>query len=140
MAPPNNQTKQRRLLVEERRQKVAMGILSGMTFRELAQTLTVSLGTIAADYKAIHTRWTQEYAQTIDEYKQIELHRLDQAIRAIWVHALQGPLADRLAAVDRIDKLINTRAKILGLYAPQKTALTDTDGKETVITVRYVSD
>ena len=119
---------------EERRKKVAANILGGLTYREIAEALNVSLGTVANDVKIILGRWQREQVADAEKYVQIELRRLDRAINAIWNDVQDG----KLTAIDRMIKLMERRAKLMGLDAPQRHQLTGQDGDTLGVQVQVV--
>lgn len=65
----------------------------------------------------------------------MELSRLDDMLTAIYGHAVKGDIA----AIDRVLKVGERRAKILGLDAPDKTELTNPDGSLAPREIRFVS-
>jgi hypothetical protein len=56
----------------------------------------------------------------------MEMDRLDTMQAAIWGQAMDG----HLGSIDRLLKIMDRRAKLLGLDAPAKVAPTTPDGKE----------
>lgn len=94
--------------------------LAGYTPSEIAHSLTQKLKrrvtTAEVDdmsesvASANITRTNQQIASTF----QLELDRLDRAMKAIWPAICDG----NLQAIDRMDKLQQRRAKMLGLDAP----------------------
>ena len=121
--------------IEERRKKVAANLLGGLTYRQMAETFGVSLGTIANDVRIVLGRWRREQVQNADEWTRLELERLNRLTNALWNNALDG----KLAAVDRILKVMERRAKLLGLDAPVKQDLTS-DGESLVPTDKLVAE
>ena len=124
MAAPG---KRRQLIErEERRRTVAANFLAGLTFRQIAEATNCGLGTVSRDVEAIVERWQKEQVQLVGEQRQVDLQRLDLVLNAIWERVLHGDLS----AIDRYMKVAEHRARLLGLYAPQKTAFTDPEGVE----------
>lgn len=78
--------------IARRRKMVAANLLAGLTYREIAGALNVSLGTIASDRKAILQEWKKHYTQDYDKWIQIQLRRLDVMLNAIWDQARDGSL------------------------------------------------
>lgn len=64
-----------------------------------------------------------------DELRSLELERLDRLLLGVWSQAAKG----NQGAVDRALKIMERRARLLGLDAPTKQAL---DGDLTVTVVR----
>ena len=104
------------------RQTDALGLRqSGKTFAEIAAQLGYSdpSGARNAVLAALRDNVTEPNA----EMRTLELARLDALHEALWVKALGGDLG----AIDRILKLMERRAKILGLDAPPQRADEDID-------------
>ena len=110
--------------IEIRRKKVAANLTAGLNYRDIAGALDVSLATVAGDVKTILKRWRAEQVSTIDQWVQLESHRLDRAINAIWEKVNDGDLN----AIDRALKIMERRAKLLGLDTPSVTRLEGADG------------
>lgn len=113
-------TSKKRAEIEERRKKVAANLLGGLTYRDMAPTLAVSIGTIANDVKTILGRWEREQIKDVDGWVRLELTRLDRALNAIWNKVLDGDLK----AIDAFLSISGRRAKLLGLDAPDRVDLT----------------
>ncbi len=112
-----NTTKKAEAAIREmRRSKVSANLLGGLTYRQMAETLDCSLGTIAADVKIILGRLRREQIDNMADHVQIQLTRLDRLLNAVWNDALEGDLA----AIDRALKIMERQAKLLGLDEPEK--------------------
>lgn len=96
---------------EMRRKQVAANLLAGLNYRDMAEALGCSVGTIASDVRKVMDEWRTARVAVIDEWKELQLRRLDRAINAIWDKVTDGDLA----AIDRLQKLIEAQAKILGV-------------------------
>lgn len=107
------------LRIEERRKTVAANLLSGLNYRDIADALGVSVGTIANDVKVIVGRLHRETMTDIAQVVDLELRRLDRALNGIWQKVLNGDLA----AIDRFLRISERRAKLLGLEV-QKVEMT----------------
>ena len=70
----------------------------------------------AGAYKAYQRALKRTLQQPTDEMRDLELDRLDRLQRAYWKRAIDG----ETRAADFILRVIDRRAKILGLDAPQK--------------------
>lgn len=97
------------------------------------------------DVMAELTRIRIDIAESVDDIRSIELERIDTALASVWGR-IERPLPanpnilERAAYENSQDKAISTflrlaerRAKLLGLDAPTKTALTDGDGKDIAV-------
>lgn len=73
-----------------------------------------------------------ESAKDADAVISMELERLDAMLRALWPKVEKGDTA----AIDRVIKIQDRRAKYLGLDAPTKTDITGTvevDARESLV-------
>lgn len=97
---------------------------SGATFRAIAAALDVSVST-AHDIvtKAIEARREQR-AQRVDELVELELERCDQLQRALAKKVSEG----NERAINSTLKVMERRAKLLGLDAAPKLELTGPGG------------
>lgn len=103
--------------IELRRKTVAANLIGGLNYRDLAETLGVSIGTISNDVKVILSRWRREQMRAADDWVQLEVRRLDKMLNTIWNSVVAGDLA----CMDRALKIMERRAKLLGLDAPEQT-------------------
>lgn len=94
--------------------------LAGASYRDIAQALEVSPATALQDCKEA---LADIPVQQADEMRTVELSRLDRLQRAVWPRAVKGDLQ----AVDRAIKIIDRRAKLFGLDAPQQVQITAND-------------
>ena len=94
--------------------------LAGASYRDIADALQVSPATALQDCKEA---LADIPAQQADEMRTVELSRLDRLQRAVWPRAIKGDLQ----AVDRAIKIIDRRAKLFGLDAPQQVQITAND-------------
>lgn len=118
-----------KLIVAERRAKVAKLVHARVPQYEIATLLRVSPGTVSYDVKWLKEQWRKEALMDTAEQIERELTEL-----AVW----EARLADEAGLpenkktiplyVDRILKIKDQRAKLLGLYAPTKVAQTNPDG------------
>lgn len=95
---------------EDRRRKVAANLLAGLNYREIAEALNVSIGTVSNDVEALVKRWRTEQISQVGEWQSLNVKRLDRAINAIWGDVAGG----NLAAIDRLQKLIDQQGRLLG--------------------------
>ena len=121
--------------IEARRRKVASALLAGSdNFTSIAKELGVSKPTISRDVKAIEEQWRAEAMQDISAAKGRDLKRTDRMIGALWPKALNG---NERAAKMVLD-LMQHRAKLLGLNAPEKRELTGMEGEPLTIQIHRV--
>jgi hypothetical protein len=103
-------TMKKKLELEQRRKAVAANILAGLNYRDIAEGLGVSLGTIARDAQIMLERMRKEQVQTVSEAALVDLRRIDVALNAIWDDVKSG----KLLAIDRMERLLRRRAEMLG--------------------------
>lgn len=113
---------------EQRRIQVSANLLAGLNYRQMAGALEVSIGTIANDVKIILGRMQKEQIVNVEDWVSLELSRIDRAMNAIWGQITDDDSKTRLTAIDRMVKLMDLRSKYLGLYMPEKHAITDPEG------------
>jgi hypothetical protein len=101
---------------EQRRTSVAEHLLAGESYREISREIGVSVATVQRDVATIMQGWRDEYVGDADEHVSTDLRRIDVALLAIWEDVKAGALP----AIDRMIKLLDQRAKYLGLYSPAK--------------------
>ena len=111
---------QREQEIIARRQRVASLQLAGIrNQRRIAAQLGVGLATINRDIKALNAEWRERALADVAHEKAVDLDRLEHMIAAVWPAALLG----HLGAVDRVMRLLERKAKLLGLDAPQHSTL-----------------
>lgn len=110
---------------EIRRAKVSQGLLSGKTYQQIARELEVTPATVSADVRKVMQRIEDRQYRSIREWRTLENWRLETMLVALWPLAVpldehgkpkNGAKLD-LAAMDRILKIMDRRAKMLGLDA-----------------------
>ncbi len=101
----------------ERRMRVASIRLAGVrNQRQIAAQIGVSPATINRDIKALNAEWRERAAADVASEKGLDLDRTERLIAALWTQATGG----KWLATDRVLSLMQHRAKLLGLEAPQK--------------------
>lgn len=125
--PVGRPTAARRLAIEERRQQVALLVLSHVSYRKIGELIGVSLGTVADDVKQVKIGWAAAAARTYGEFVTEEVAKLDALERAWMPKAMPlHPLATAedvsaaAAAALVIHRLGERRAKLLGLNQPTR--------------------
>lgn len=116
--------------IEARRQKVLNLRRSGFSIRDIASQIGISVGQAHTD---IQNALQALQAQTIElgaSYRELELERIDRAMVALDAQVKKGDTQ----AVNTLAKLIDMRAKLLGLYAPT-TATLQHEAGDSIITM-----
>jgi hypothetical protein len=146
-----------RLQAQQRRTTVARLYLQQRTQAEIAHAVGVNQGTVSRDLKAIQAEWQRERLDDFARAKLRELARIDQLERHYWEawerscqdreqtvqEKTTAPMGDRLKAGTRtegrdsnpeflrgVERCIELRCKILGVFAAVKIAPTTPDGQE----------
>jgi transposase len=102
---------------EARRRRIAALVLAGVRDQsKIAEQVGVSRVTVGRDIKALEVEWQKTAAQDIAAAKGVDLDRTERLISALWADAIKG----KWLATDRIIALMQHRAKLLGLNAPEK--------------------
>lgn len=101
---------------------------AGLPYQKIADALGYSNHSGAR--KAVIAAMKKTLREPADEVREMEILRLDDLINAIW-HLRSKP-----EYLDRILKIMERRAKLLGLDAPSKQDITSA-GEKLVIQVQY---
>ena len=113
----------------ERRQQAFEMRKKGLTYAEIGKELGISMQAahrhVAIYLQALENK-TEEDAR---EIIRLDMERLDDMLQGLYPEAINGDSA----AVDRVLKIMERRAKLLGLDKPAKVAATSPDGKESWI-------
>lgn len=100
----------------------------GYTFTAIGKALGVSRQRAFVLVRDELQRRVEKNAESADVLRQLELERLDDALKVVTgILASSTPVKDevKLQAVDRLIKITDQRAKLLGLQAPQKHEVTE---------------
>ena len=90
---------------------------NGATFDEIASTMGIAGGRGSA-YRAVQRALQRRAAAGIEELRATELSRTDEILDHVLPLVMVDP--PDLGAVDRVMKVLDYRARIIGLYAPQR--------------------
>lgn len=105
---------------------------SGASFRQIAEQLGYADESGAR--KAVMALLKKQQVEAVEDYRKVELARLDAMLLAIAQQVRQG----HLGAIDRALKIMERRARLLGLDAPTKIAPTTPDGQQTAPLIQFV--
>jgi hypothetical protein len=92
---------------------------AGYSLREIGHRLEVSHMTIKEDIDTVLAELTEKQQAKAEQYRAIELERLDVMVRSIWPFVMAGSAG----AIDTALKISTRRSKLLGLDAPPKPQL-----------------
>jgi hypothetical protein len=105
-----------------RRRRVFELRRAGGSLEAIAQAIAKEFNAPAYSRQRAHDDLRAIIRETItlpvEEYRQMEIDRLDAAQLAIWGRVLRG----ELTAIDRLVKIVDQRAKLQGTHAPIKLA------------------
>jgi len=138
MALPPSQQKRDQLQKSERDQQILDLRMRGMAYRDIARVMRgrgyrVNKSNVGNIINARLDELREKGSETAANIREMEVRRLDAQLASLWNKALGDPANDvgpDLAAHDRLLRLADRRAKLLGLDAPTKTAATDPTGEK----------
>lgn len=97
------------------RQRAALALRgAGVSYAAIAARL--GFANASGAWKAVQRALKTTLQEPADDLRQLELQRLDAMHAAIWPHAMRG----HLKSVDTILRLMERRARLLGLDAPKQ--------------------
>jgi len=99
---------------DERRRKVAILLIAGVTTNNIAETVAVNRKTVLLDSKAIRAEWAAARIEAYDRYAAEQLVILAEVQRANWEATMRGDTK----ASTTVLRVCDQRARLLGLYAP----------------------
>jgi hypothetical protein len=105
----------------------------GKTIREIAEALKIGVATAHDDVRTTMTEIAKDAEENVLAQRGTELLRLERALEIVEAVLTSAPTAEQgdelqLKALDRLMKIQDQRAKLLGLYAPEKRELTGSVG------------
>ena len=98
--------------------------LSGLTFAVIAKKL--GYADPSGAYQAYQRAREVITLDNLAELRLLELERLDRVLNVVWDEVLQG----KLAAINAYLKITDLRAKLIGLYQPEKIQMGVTMDKQ----------
>lgn len=96
----------------------------GLGFEEIGAKLSISTPTAFRYVSRGLAAARAQVAASADELRAEEISRLDGMLAALWPRARRG----EAQAIDRVLKIMERRARMLGLDAPERRELTGKDG------------
>jgi transposase-like protein len=119
-----NETSKKRLIAAERQREALDLRRQGYSYSMIAERIGVSAQTCFRYVRDGIDSIIKETKEEAEEIRTLELERLDELLRALWPGATDG----EPQAIDKALKIMERRAKMLGLDAPTKVAPTNPDG------------
>lgn len=89
---------------------------AGASFAQIGRNLNISHEQARIDVNKVIAALNAESQDMAKEYRTTMLERLDAMLLGVWSQASKG----HLSAIDRVLRIEERRAKLLGLDAPQK--------------------
>jgi len=122
----DSQSSKRRSQAAER-EKAAFALrIAGATYAQIAERLGVTTAGAHKIVKRVLERTRAETNEEAAELRRLEVERLDALLLTLWKPATEGSLG----AIDRVLKVMERRARLLGLDAPTRQDITS--GGETL--------
>lgn len=123
---PKDSTSPRSLVALQRQQQAVELRRAGRSYREIACQVGIGVASAHRLVGAAIAEARTTVQEDVVELRALELSRLDGLLGTLWPKARQGDLQ----AVDRVLRIMERRAKLLGLDAPVKVARTNPAGDE----------
>ena len=105
----------------ERREQALQLRMGGMSYYYIGQELGVSKSTAYLDVQKAIKEIQERYAEDALTVRTMEIKRLDIMMIGLWEKASSG---DNVS-IDRVIKIMDRKAKLLGLDAPVKSDITN---------------
>jgi hypothetical protein len=118
-------------IAARRAEAIRLRVRERKTFKLIAEELGISVGQAHADVRTAMTEIAKEAEENVRAERGSELYRLDQAFDVV-DEVIRGAIENadperpdaslelKLKALDRLVKIQDQRAKLLGLYAPER--------------------
>lgn len=117
-------TDQQRITATERRIKALALRKAGASYRSIADTLACSLSQVYDDVQHAYAELNAQQQAEAAEARTLEAARLDDVQASFWQRARSGDVK----AAQTVLRVMERRAKLLGLDAPTLIAPTNPDG------------
>ena len=115
-----------RQMVTEARAKAVDLRRAGASYTVIGAQLGVTPQMAHVYVKTAMAEVRKKTAEIAEDVLQMELERLDRCLLGCFSDAAKG----NLQAIDRVLKIIESRARLLGINAPVKVAATTADGED----------
>ncbi len=114
---------QKRFAMQNRRQLVAVNLLAGLSYTDIAEITDSSNATITRDVKYLLKEWRTHYTKDVDDWVKIKLRQLDMLYNAIHEKAMKG----NIPAIREAHAIIQTQCKLLGITEDSLNIVIQTD-------------
>jgi hypothetical protein len=133
---PHSKASKTRVQAAKRHVEVLQLRLEGLTFRQIGERLGFSEQRAHQLVTEELARLNAERAEQAAEVTRLELERLDALLAAVWDGASRG----EVGAIDRVLAIMNRRAKVLGIDAPERRELTGRGGRPLDVRLEDLTD
>ena len=113
-----SKTSERRLVAAERQGQALDLRKAGVSFPAIAKQL--GYRSVASAYDAVLAALKRTQQEPADEVRRLAVERLDRILFAVWKRAIDPNDPQQFEALDRVLRIEQRRAKLLGLDAPDK--------------------
>jgi len=121
-----SKTSAQKMEAAKRRPLVMQLRLEGYTISRIADQLDCGLATVKRDLDKMLETYGNDSEVVTTQYKRIQSARIEELVKGLWPKGKAG----QVAAIDRLVKLFERQAKLLGLDKPTKVAPTIPDGSQ----------
>ena len=121
---PRQRTSAVRIAAKERRRQIIELRMAGASVNKIAATLGFSKSTVSTHLNGALNDLVSDVNAAAETVRALEIERLDRVLMAVWPHATKGSVHH----VDRVLKIMERRATLLGLDAPKRAELTGKNG------------
>lgn len=90
---------------------------AGLPYAQIADAL--GFASASSAYRTVMRALARNQSEQVEELRMIEGARLDRMQQAVWQRAVQGDLH----TIDRVLRIMDRRARLFGLDAPQKVSV-----------------
>lgn len=111
---PNSPTSQRMILALQRQQDALRLRQTGATYEDIGKSLKISPQAAHKAVKRALAKLNKVVGADAEQIRTLELVRLDRLTMALWSSAIAGGFG----AIDRLIKIMERRAKLIGLDVP----------------------
>jgi len=121
-----SKTSTRKAISAERKKKALEFRRAGLSYDKIGEQLQISK---TQAYRLVTKALEELASEARDEaelVRVLELERLDRMLLGLWTKATAG----HLGSVEKVLKIMERRAKLIGLDKPTKVAATDPEGNE----------
>lgn len=116
----------RNLSAVEKRRKIFEMRKAGLTYRQIADRMDMSVSTIHEHVKKELATLNKQNQELAGEYRLIQLQRLESLLVPLQQQIANG----HLTAIDKARRIMDSISQLMGANAPAKVAATTPDGEE----------